>query len=53
LAGVRENVRDYAWVIDLDITAFFDNVDHEKMMIALDRHVDEKWVRMYVVYTIC
>jgi len=48
LAGVRENVRDYVWVTDPDITAFFDNADHEKMMLALDRHVDEKWVRMYV-----
>lgn len=48
LESVRENVRKYAWVIDLDITAFFDNVDHEKMMLALDRHVAEKWVKMYV-----
>ncbi len=48
LVSVREKVRKYAWVIDLDITAFFDNVDHEKMMLALDRHVDEKWVKMYV-----
>ena len=48
LTCVRENVRNYAWVIDLDITAFFDNVDHEKMMLALDRHVEERWVKMYV-----
>lgn len=48
LESVRENVRKYAWVIDLDITAFFDNVNHEKMMLALDRHVGEKWVKMYV-----
>lgn len=48
LSSVRENVREYAWVIDLDISAFFDNVDHENMMLALDKHVDEKWVKMYV-----
>ena len=48
LSCVRENVRKYAWVIDLDITAFFDNVDHEKMLLALDRHVEERWVKMYV-----
>lgn len=48
LESVRKNVRDYAWVIDLDITAFFDNVNHEKMMLAVDRHVEEKWVKMYV-----
>lgn len=48
LASVRENVRKYAWVIDLDIVAFFDNVNHEKMMLALDRHVDENWIKMYI-----
>jgi len=48
LSSVRENVRKYAWVIDLDITAFFDNVAHEKMMLALDRHVEEKWIKMYI-----
>ena len=48
LASVSENVRKYPWVIDLDITAFFDNVAHDKMMLALDRHVEEKWVKMYI-----
>ena len=48
LAKVQENVRNYAWVVDLDITAFFDNVAHDKMMLALDRHVEEKWVKMYI-----
>lgn len=48
LAKVQENVREYAWVVDLDITAFFDNVAHDKMMLALDRHVEERWVKMYV-----
>lgn len=48
LTSVRENVRKYAWVIDLDITAFFDNVNHEKLMKALDRHVEERWVKMYI-----
>lgn len=45
---VKENVRKYAWVIDLDITAFFDNVEHEKLIKALDRHVPERWIQMYV-----
>lgn len=48
LACVKENVRKYAWVIDLDIQAFFDNVDHQKMMLALEKHVEEKWVKMYI-----
>ena len=48
LASVRLNVRNNEWVIDLDITAFFDNVDHDKMMLALDRHVEEPWIKMYI-----
>lgn len=48
LSCVSKNVREYAWVIDLDITAFFDNVAHDKLMLALDRHVDETWVKMYI-----
>jgi group II intron reverse transcriptase/maturase len=48
LSCVRENVRSYAWVIDLDIKSFFDTVSHEKLMLALDKHVEEKWVKMYI-----
>ena len=45
---VQENVRQYAWVIDMDIKSFFDEVDHELLMKALDKHVEEKWVKMYI-----
>jgi len=48
LRSVSDNVRRYAWVIDLDIKSFFDTVSHEKLLLALDKHVDEKWVKMYV-----
>jgi RNA-directed DNA polymerase len=38
------------WVIDLDIRAFFDSVNHELMLKAVERHVDAdgKWVLLYV-----
>lgn len=42
------NCRRYAWVIDLDIQGFFDNLQHDKMMELLDREVSEKWVKLYV-----
>lgn len=45
---VQKNVRKYAWVIDMDIKSFFDEVDHELLMKALDKHVEEKWVKMYI-----
>lgn len=46
--AVQQNVRSYAWVIDMDIKSFFDEVNHELLMKALDRHVEEKWVKMYI-----
>jgi RNA-directed DNA polymerase len=46
--SVRENVREYAWVIDMDIKSFFDEVNHELLMKALDCHVPENWVKMYI-----
>lgn len=45
---VRTNVQKYHWAIDLDIQAFFDNVDHELIMKALKRHVSENWVLFYI-----
>lgn len=48
LENVRENVRNYAWVIDMDIKSFFDEVSHELLMKAVEKHVPEKWARMYI-----
>ncbi|MEN0016668.1 MAG: group II intron reverse transcriptase/maturase, partial [Bacteroidota bacterium] len=48
LEAVRKNAHRYGWVIDLDIKGFFDNIDHELLMKALSRHVEEKWILMYV-----
>ena len=45
---VRRNVRSYHWVIDMDITGFFDNMSHEHLQKAIDRHVKEKWAKMYI-----
>lgn len=45
---VQENVREYSWVIDMDIKSYFDEVDHELLMKALDKHVEENWVKMYI-----
>ncbi|MGB4990539.1 MAG: reverse transcriptase domain-containing protein [Pyrinomonadaceae bacterium] len=45
---VRQNVRHYSWVIDLDIQEFFENVSHSLLIKALERHVSEKWVLMYI-----
>ena len=49
LEKVKKNVRQYSWVVDMDIKAFFDEVDHELLLKAVDKHVGEKWAKMYIV----
>jgi group II intron reverse transcriptase/maturase len=45
---VRQNCRKIDWVIDLDIKGFFDNIDHRKLMLSVEKHVPENWVCMYI-----
>jgi group II intron reverse transcriptase/maturase len=47
LTQARINVKKYDWVIDMDIKGFFDNIDHTLILKALDKVVEEKWVKMY------
>jgi RNA-directed DNA polymerase len=44
----RQRCWRYDWVVDLDIQAFFDSIDHELLMRALRRHTQERWVLLYV-----
>lgn len=48
LEAVRANCRTTDWVIDLDIKGFFDNIDHEKLLKAIEKHVPEQWCSMYI-----
>ena len=48
LSKVRENCWKQNWVIDLDIKGFFDNIDHNKLMLAVEKHVPENWVKLYI-----
>jgi RNA-directed DNA polymerase len=47
LAKARINVTRFDWVIDMDIKGFFDNISHDLLLKALDKVVEEKWVKMY------
>lgn len=44
----RKRCWQYHWVIDLDIKGFFDNLDHELMMLAVRKHTDCKWLLLYI-----
>ena len=48
LRQVRKNVSEKDWVVDVDISKFFDEIDHELMLKAVEAMMEEKWVRMYV-----
>lgn len=36
------------WVLDLDIKGFFDNLNHDLMMKAVNTHTQERWVLLYI-----
>jgi RNA-directed DNA polymerase len=44
----RERCWKSDWVIDLDLRAFFDSVDHELILKAVAAHINERWVLLYV-----
>lgn len=48
IARARERCWRRNWVLELDIKAFFDSMDHDLMMKALRKHTQEKWVLLYV-----
>lgn len=45
---VRQNCYKQDWVIDMDISKFFDEIDHELMLKAVRHVIPDKWVEMYV-----
>jgi RNA-directed DNA polymerase len=44
----RKRCWHYAWVLDLDIKGFFDNIDHALMMRAVRKHTKCKWLLLYI-----
>lgn len=42
------NCIQYAWVIDVDIKGFFDNISHDIMLQLLQKHTQAKWVLLYL-----
>jgi group II intron reverse transcriptase/maturase len=44
----RQRCWRYAWVLDLDIKAFFDSIDSVLLMRAVRKHTDCPWVLLYV-----
>ena len=36
------------WVLDLDIKSFFDSVDHDLLLKAVEANTDDVWVVLYI-----
>ena len=45
---VRQNCLKQDWVLDMDISKFFDEIDHDLMLKAVAAMLPEKWVQVYV-----
>jgi len=48
VARARQRCWRRPWVLDMDIKSFFDTIDHELLMRAVEKHVTEKWQRLYI-----
>ncbi len=48
VAKAQERSFNHDWILDLDIRKFFDTIDHELMLKALQHYCNESWVLMYV-----
>jgi len=44
----RQRCWRFDWVLDLDIKAFFDEIDHELLMRAVRKHTDCRWLLLYI-----
>lgn len=44
----RERCFKKAWVIDLDLKAFFDSLNHDLVLQTVQKHTDCKWILLYI-----
>jgi len=44
----RQRCWRYDWVIDLDIKAFFDNLDQSLLLQAVKKHASQQWMVLYI-----
>lgn len=48
VAVTRERCWRYDWVVEFDIKAAFDQIDHSLLMKAVRAHISENWILLYL-----
>lgn len=48
VAITRERCWRYDWVVEFDIRAAFDQIDHRLLMKAVRAHIKEDWILLYI-----
>ncbi|MFV0546441.1 MAG: group II intron reverse transcriptase/maturase [Bacteroides sp.] len=48
ITKARERCWKYDWVLDMDISKFFDTINHELLMKSIRLHTDCQWVLLYI-----
>ncbi|MEM5390076.1 group II intron reverse transcriptase/maturase [Paraburkholderia phymatum] len=48
IAVTRTRCWKYDWVVEFDIKAAFDQIDHALLMKAVRRHIKEDWILLYI-----
>lgn len=48
IAVTRKRCWKYDWCLEFDIKGLFDNIPHDLLLKAVDKHCTERWVRLYI-----
>lgn len=44
----RKRCWKYNWILEFDIKGLFDNIDHDLLMKAVDKHTLTEWIKLYI-----
>lgn len=48
LETTRKRCWKYNWIVEFDIKGLFDNIDHDLLMRAVEKHTKSDWVKLYI-----
>lgn len=48
ISVTRQRCWRYDWVLEFDIKGLFDNIPHDLLLKAVDKHTENPWVKLYI-----